>query len=77
MTLAARNDRLHLREAVVVVSNARLTNDRGMALPGAIQLPEGARVEIVEPRSAVTRVRFGRVDGWVASNALRELARLR
>lgn len=77
MTLAAHHDRLHLREAVIVVSSARLTNDCGLALPGAIQLPEGARVEIVEPRGAVTRVRFGRVDGWVASNALRELARLR
>jgi len=75
MTLAARHDRLHLREAIVVATSARLADERGIALSRSVQLPEGARVELVEQRSAVTRVRFGRVDGWVPSNSLRELAR--
>jgi hypothetical protein len=33
-------------------------------------------VEIVEPRGASTRVRFGATDAWVSSSTLRELARI-
>ena len=76
MTLAARHDRLTLREAVVVASGARPSDARGITLPGAAPLPEGARVEIVEPRGSSTRVRFGATDAWVSSSTLRELARL-
>ena len=76
-TLAARNDRWHLQEAIVVVPSAHLTDERGVARPGSVPLPEGARVELVEQRGAVARVRFGRVDAWVASSGLRELARVR
>ncbi|HEX3771585.1 MAG TPA: hypothetical protein VHV30_11995 [Polyangiaceae bacterium] len=75
MTLAARHDRLTLREAVVVATGARPNDARGIALPGATPLPEGARVEIVEARGAATRVRFGVTDAWVSSSTLRELAR--
>jgi hypothetical protein len=76
MTLAARHDRLTLREAVVVTPGARQTDSRGLAVPGAPALPEGARVEIVEPRSASTHVRFGAIDAWVSSSTLRELTRI-
>lgn len=76
MTLAARHDRLTLREAVVVTAGARPNDARGIALPGATPLPEGARVEIVEPRGAMARVRFGATDAWVSSSTLRELARI-
>jgi hypothetical protein len=76
MTLAARHDRLTLREAVVVATGARPNDARGIALPGATPLPEGARVEIVEPHGSATRVRFGTTDAWVSSSTLRELARL-
>jgi hypothetical protein len=75
MTLAARHDRLGLREAVVVTSTARPSDSNGLTLPGGTPLPEGARVELVEARGASTRVRFGAIDVWVASSALRELAR--
>jgi hypothetical protein len=75
MTLAARHDRLTLREAVVVASSARPTDLRGLAVPGATALPEGARVEIVESRGPSTRVRFGSIDAWVSSGTLRELSR--
>jgi hypothetical protein len=75
MTLAARHDRLTLREAVVVAQGARPTDPRGIAVPGATPLPEGARVEIVEPRGASTRVRFGATDAWIPSGTLRELSR--
>jgi hypothetical protein len=75
MTLAARHDRLSLREAIVVTSSARPVDDHGLALPGAKTLPEAARVEIVEKRPGSTRVRFGNVDAWLSSGAVRELAR--
>ncbi len=75
MTLAARHDRLNLREAVVVTSAARPLDDRGVALPGRPALPEGARVELVDARGGSVRVRFGAGDVWVAQNAVREIAR--
>jgi hypothetical protein len=75
MTLAARHDRMHLREAVVVVANARPIDERGITVPGATTLPEGARVELVEASGAWSRVRFGSIEARVASSALRALAR--
>jgi hypothetical protein len=75
MTLAARHDRLVLREAVVVASSARPVDERGIAVAGATPLPEGARVEIVEARGPWTRVRFGAIEASVAAGALRDLAR--
>ena len=74
MTLAARHDRLGLREAVVVTTGARPTDSNGITVPGATTIPEGSRVEIVDARGASTRVRFGVVDAWVTSSALRELS---
>ncbi len=75
MTLAARHDRLGLREAVVVTASARPSDPNGITLPGVSPLPEGARVEIVDARGDATRVRFGAVDVWVSSRSLREVAR--
>jgi len=75
MTLAAQHDRSSLREAVVVVATERPSDPRGIALPGAQPLPEGARVEVVDERGAWTRVRFGAAAAWVSSAGLRELAR--
>jgi hypothetical protein len=74
MALAARSDRLNLHEAVVVTPGARPTDERGLAVPGGAALPEGARVEVVETRGALARVRFGAVEAWVSSDALREIA---
>jgi hypothetical protein len=75
MTLAARHDRTHVREAVVVVENARPTDERGITVPGATPLPEGARVEVVEEDGPWSQVRFGSIEARIASNALRPLAR--
>ncbi len=75
MTLAARHDRVGLREAVVVTATARPADDRGLTVGGGTALPEGARVEIVEARGPWTRVRFGAIEASVAAGALRELAR--
>jgi hypothetical protein len=75
MTLATRADRLGLREAVVVSGGARPTDERGITVPGAHPLPEGARVERVDAHGAQARVRFGPTDVWVPAVALRDLAR--
>jgi hypothetical protein len=75
MAFAARHDRITLREAVVVAANARPTDERGIALAGAVPLPEGARVEVLAAQGASSRVRFGAMDAWVAPGALREIAR--
>jgi hypothetical protein len=75
MTLASRHDRLELREAVVVSPSARPTDERGLSIPGATSLPEGALVEVIDERGETTRVRFGATDEWIASSALRPLAK--
>ena len=75
MTLAARHDRTHLREAVIVVASARPIDERGITVPGATPLPEGARVEVVEARGGWSRVRFGTIEARLAASAVRELAR--
>ncbi|HEX8795532.1 MAG TPA: hypothetical protein VF765_31500 [Polyangiaceae bacterium] len=75
MALAARHDRLEEREAVVVAHGSRPSDERGMVVPGATTLPEGARVEVVESRDTRARIRFGRLDAWVPTGAIRELAR--
>ncbi len=74
MTLAARHDRLALREAVVVAAGARPTDEQGIALPGCRRSPR-ARVEIVETRGDSSRVRFGSTEALVAAASLRDLAR--
>jgi hypothetical protein len=75
LTLAARHDRMHLREAVVVAANARPGDERGITTPGATPFPEGARVEVIGTRGAWSRVRFGSFEAWITSGALRPLAR--
>jgi hypothetical protein len=75
MTLGARHDRRYLSEAVVIVESARPCDERGLAIPNATPLPEAARVEIIDTRPGFTRVRWGPTDAWVASSALRPLAR--
>jgi hypothetical protein len=74
MTLASRRDRHDLREAVVVATDARPLDGRGIALAGT-PLPEGARVEVIETSGAVARVRFGTADIRVATSTLRGMAR--
>ncbi len=77
MTLAARHDRTSVREAVVVTASARPSDERGVSIPGATPIPEGARVEIVDDRGDLARVRFGTLDAWIVSGALREIAQRR
>jgi hypothetical protein len=75
MALAARHDRLGVREAIVVTPGSRPGDERGIVAPGATPLPEGARVEVVDSRDTRARIRFGALDAWVQASALRDLAR--
>jgi hypothetical protein len=75
LALAARDDRLHLREGVIVSELARLSDDRHIALPGKAPLPEAARVTIEEAANGWARVRFGAEKGFIPSPAVRPLAR--
>jgi hypothetical protein len=75
MTLAARRDRLTLREAVVVAPSARAVDDRGIVVAGGNALPEGARVEVLDTHGSQARVRFGTTEQWINAATLREIAR--
>jgi hypothetical protein len=75
MTLAARHDRLELRESVVVSAAARPVDEHGIVIAGAFPLPEGSRVEVEESRGSATRVRFGALEAWVPADSLRALSR--
>jgi hypothetical protein len=75
MALAARHERRAVEEAVVVTSGTRPSDERGIVAPGATPLPEGARVEVVYWRESRARIRFGALDAWVPTTALRDLAR--
>ena len=75
LVLAARDERLHLREGVIVSESARLSDERHITLPGAAPLPEAARVTVEEAGNGWARVRFGAQRGFVPSPAVRPLAR--
>jgi hypothetical protein len=75
LSLAARDERLHLREGVIVSESALLSDDRHISLPGAAALPEGARVTIEDAANGWARVRFGAQLGSVPSSVVRPLAR--
>jgi hypothetical protein len=74
-TAFARDDRLHLREGVVVVASTRPSDERGVVLTAAATLPEAARVEIIGSRAGWARIRWGTLDAWVPAQAVRPLSR--
>lgn len=77
LLLAARDDRLHRRDAIVVNPNARPADARGIALPGKPTLPEGARVRVLASGSAgFTEVRWRGADVWLPAAAVRPIARV-
>jgi hypothetical protein len=71
--VAARNIRLHRVEGVVVSASARPSDAKGIALPSADILPEGARVRIVGSNAGWSEVRWGALDTWIPSTAVRPL----
>jgi len=74
LAVGSRHLRLTTREGVVVVPEAHLVTDRG-ALTSAAPIPEAARVELGEQRGSLVRVRWGSIEGWTQSDAVRRLAR--
>jgi hypothetical protein len=75
LALAARDERLHLREGVIVSESARLSDEKHLTLPGASPLPEGARVTIEDAGGGWARVRFGSQRGFIPSPSVHPLAR--
>ena len=74
LLLVSRDERMNLKEAVVVVPSARLTDDAHRPLPQSPFVPEAARVELVDARAGWAHVRWGALDGWVSSSAVRPIA---
>jgi hypothetical protein len=72
----ARYERLNYRPAVVVVEEARLSDENGATVtgPGSL-IPEGASVRVKDQRGNLAHVEWGTLDGWVSLGQLRLLAR--
>jgi hypothetical protein len=77
LTIAARSERLHLVEGIVVASSARPADDKGVAIPGAMPIPEAAEVEITGVRPGWVRVQRASQTAWLPSQAVRTLSRAR
>jgi hypothetical protein len=75
LAAAARDERLHRKEGVVISPSARVADADHRPLPGAASIPEAARVEVQGARSGWTHIRWAGVDGWLPSTAVRDLAR--
>lgn len=77
-TYAAYRYRTTSRPAVVVVPEARLSNETGRPLPfkagaDSTTVPEGATIYVKEQREGRCLVEWGNTDGWLASSDVRLL----
>ncbi|RYE90081.1 MAG: hypothetical protein EOO75_10730 [Myxococcales bacterium] len=70
LTAYARYLRRDVGVGVVVVDEARLVDERAVPV-GAEGIPEAARVDVLERRGSLLRVRWGRVAGLVPATSLR------
>ena len=70
----ARQLRLTTSDGVVVAPEAHLLTEKGV-LTSRGAIPEAARVELGEQRGSLVHVRWGAVEGWTQSDAVRRLAR--
>src|SRR5690606_18912970 len=61
----ARHLRTTTEPAVVVATEARLTDENGVPV-GQASIPEAAKVEAHERRGALVFVRWGSTTGWVS-----------
>jgi hypothetical protein len=76
---AAEQFRVSSQSAVVVVPEARLTNENGRPLPAkrgadTTSVPEGATVYVRERREGRCLVEWGSTDGWLSLNEVRLVA---
>lgn len=72
----ARYERLEYREGVVVKPNSHLSDARGISLAHATDVPEGAKVRVLEERPGWKHVTWGEADGWLPSERVRPLSQL-
>lgn len=76
---AARQLRKNAEPAVVVVGEARLLDEGGTPLPANrvehTAIPEGASVYVRARQGRLAKVEWGSIQGWVAQQQLRILAR--
>lgn len=72
MASYARHLRQNVGVGVVVVDEARLVDDRGIPVPGQ-GLPEAARLDILERKGGLLRVRWGEVSGYTSAQHVRIL----
>jgi hypothetical protein len=75
---AARQFRMSSQPAVVVVPEARLSNESGRPLPNktgadSTSVPEGATVYVKERREGRCLVEWGNTDGWLSLSDVRLL----
>jgi hypothetical protein len=75
---AARQLRLTSQPAVIVVPEARLSNESGRPLPfkagaDSTSVPEGATVYVKERREGRCLVEWGNTDGWLSLSDVRLL----
>jgi hypothetical protein len=73
LAFGARHTRKTTEDGVIVVTEARLSDERGILQGGLV--PEAAKVEITDRRGGLLHVRWGTQDGWVSTGAVRRLAR--
>jgi hypothetical protein len=79
MTIAARTYRKTSDPAVVIVSEARLLDEKGVPLPQKggvpeqVVVPEGAGVHVLERRGTLALIEWGDTRGWIGLAQLRVL----
>lgn len=76
LTIRAHQLRVSYVPAVVVVTQARIIDENGTALPGETPIPEATRVEIVKRQSGRAMVRYGQRVCWTHASSLRTLIQL-
>jgi hypothetical protein len=75
LVFAARDARLHVREAIVIAQSARLLDTRHLAIEGASALPEGVRVRVLEEGGGFSRIVVGGTEGYLPSSAVLPLTK--
>lgn len=72
---AARDVRLHVREAVVIAPSTRLLDDKHVALIAVGPLPEGERVQLLDEGADFARVSAGHAIGWLPAGTVLPMAK--
>lgn len=75
LVFAARDARLHLREAIVIAPNGRLLDSRHLAVDGAAAVPEGVRVRVLDEGGGFSRIAVNNAEGFLPSSSILPLAK--